>query len=77
MMPEPRYTALSGFAVRAELHFSVAAGFDCGAGQRCASDYSAAKRHARMCRVAWEAWAPQLCSPLYDLMLAARPGEGD
>ena len=51
MMAESRHTALSGFAVRAGIHFSVATGFDCGTGQCCASDYNAAKRHARTCRV--------------------------
>lgn len=77
MMAESRHTALSGFAVRAGIHFSVATGFDCGTGQCCASDYNAAKRHALKCCVPCEARAPQLRSLLYNLMLAARSGDGD
>ena len=46
-------------------------------GQCCVSDYNAAKRHARKCRVPCEARAPQLRSLLYSLMLAARRGDGD
>lgn len=77
MMSEPRHTALSGFTVRAGVHFSVTTGFDCGAGRCCASDYNAAKRHARTCRVPDGAGAPQSCSLLYNLMLAARRGDRD
>lgn len=77
MMSEPRHTALRGFAVRAGIHFSVATGFDCGPGQYCVSDYDAAKGHARTCRVPWGARAPQLCSLLDNLMLAARRRGGD
>lgn len=77
MMSESRHTALSGFAVRAGVHFSVATGFDCGANQCCASDYNAAKRLDRIRPVPWETQAPRLRSLLCDLMLAVRRGGAD